>query len=265
MKTKTKSVKLLAWGLLAVGLLAPATNAGEPVAPAPGAPAESHSGWEFSITPYAPLMGLKGTMGISPFLTDVDLPFNKILSHLDGAFTSYLQARNDRWSITGDFVWMKLSASIMPNPITSIGLREEETMGSLALGYSVVRTNSTTVDLLAGAAYTGLDVDITPTVLGFPGLSGSRSGSKDWIEPFVGVAFQQRLSDQWRIFGRADVGGFSGVSDEYWQATVGVGYMFNDHVGLALAYRWISMDYHKGGFVYDTISSGPCLGLTFRF
>ncbi len=56
---------------------------------------------------YAPLMGLDGTVGIRSFSSEVDLPFRDILKNLDAGLTGTFEARRNRWSITGDFIWLK--------------------------------------------------------------------------------------------------------------------------------------------------------------
>ena len=96
-------------------VLSLAAHAGDPVAPAPTiTPAHESSGWEFSGAIYAPMMGLEGDIGIAGITTSVDLSFGDILEELDGGATAAFEARYDRWSITGDFIWLKLSGSARP-------------------------------------------------------------------------------------------------------------------------------------------------------
>ena len=221
------------------------SRAGEPVAPQVAAPpAADHSGWEFTLTAYVPMTGLDGTVGVAPFLADVDMPFSEVIDNLDAGFMVYMNARNDRWSITGDFMWTKLSASLSPTRLTEIDFRQEQITTSLALGYSLVSNDRTTLDLLAGVVYNWIDVELDVSNPAVPALNGSRSSTQDWLEPFVGIACQHQLSEHWMLFGRADVGGFADVSDEYWQVMGGVVYHFNENIAAALVNRWISFDYH---------------------
>lgn len=248
------------------GMLLPSfARAGEPDAAVPVTPPSADPGWEFTLTAYAPLMGLDGSTGITPFLAEVDVPFTDLVDEIDGGFMAYFNARKDRWSITGDFMWIKASASTTPTAFTYVGFQQEQTMANLALGYSLVRDDNTLLEILGGVAYTGLDLDIDLTDVRFPALGGVRSASEDWIDPFVGLVFHHRFNDKWMFFARADFGSFDVSSDEYWQAFLGFTYSFNPNVGVALCYRWISVDYHQGRFDYDIVTSGPCLGLTMRF
>ena len=55
------------------------------------------------------------------------------------------------------------------------------------------------------------------------------------------------------------------VNHKNWQAIAGVSYSLTENASIALAYRIISTDYSKGAFVYDVETSGPNLGLVFKF
>lgn len=259
--------------LIATALFASASlcHAGETVteaAPITPAPA-SDSGWNFLLSVYAPMMGLEGDIGVAGITTSVDVPFDDILKDLDGGFMTAFEARRNRWSITGDLIWLKLSGSAVPTANTYVGFKQEQVMASLALGYELLGNESTTFDFLGGAALTGLDVDLDATfdppgpVL--PAASRSGSGSKTWVDPFVGLRVRHRLSDRWSLFATGIYGGFGVASDEYWQAIAGVGFQLTEHTAFALGYRIISTDYHDGGFTYDVENSGPNLGLVFRF
>jgi len=257
--------------LVATALLAsaPLGHAGDPVASsAPVTPA-TDSGWDFLLTVYAPLMGLEGDLGVAGLTSSVDVPFDDILEDLDGGFMTAFEARRHRWSVTGDLIWMKLSGSAQPTPNSYAGFKQEQVMASLALGYELFGSESTTFDLLGGAALTSLDVDLDATIAPpgplLPTVNRAGSGSETWIDPFVGLRVRHRLSDRWSLFATGVYGGFGVASDEYWQALAGIGYHFSDRTSLALAYRIISTDYQDGGFRYDVDTSGPNLGLVFRF
>jgi opacity protein-like surface antigen len=260
--------QLLATALLAT---APLCHAGEAIAEAaPITPAAaSDSGWDFFLSVYAPLMGLEGDIGVAGLTTSVDVPFDDILDQLDGGFMTAFEARHDRWSITGDFIWLKLSGSTQPTANSYVGFDQEQIMASLTLGYELFGNENTTFDFLGGAALTSLDVDLDAT-LAPPGpvpatVSRSRSGSKTWVDPIVGLRVRHRLSERWSLFATGVYGGFGVASDEYWQAIAGIGFKLTENTTFALGYRIISTDYHDGGFTYDVENSGPNLGLVFRF
>ena len=45
----------------------------------------------------------------------------------------------------------------------------------------------------------------------------------------------------------------------------GATYALTDTIGIAGAWRMLSVDYEQDGIVYDVRQTGPILGLTFRF
>jgi hypothetical protein len=228
-------------------------------------PAPEASEWEFLGALYAPLMGLEGDIGVGPITTAVDLSFGDILEELDGGLTAGFEARRDRWSITGDFIWLKLSASANPAANSYLRFRQEEILASVALGYELCGTERTTLDLLAGAALTSLDVDLELNTPALPVTTRTASGSQEWIDPFVGMRVRHRLSDRWGVFARAEYGGFGVSSEEYWQVLAGISYRTTECTSIALAYRIMAVDYHQAAFDYDTEMSGPNLGLVFQF
>lgn len=254
--------------ILATALLAaaPLSHAGETYTPAPTiTPAAESSDWEFSGAIYAPLMGLEGDIGVAALTTSVDLSFGDILEELDGGATAAFEARYDRWSITGDFIWLKLSASGQPTANSYIGLKQEQILASLTLGYALFDNDCTTIDLLVGGAVNSIDADLELFTPRLPVTIRGASGSEEWIDPFVGLRIRHQFSDRWSVWLRGDYGGFEVSSDEYWQVIAGIGYRLTENTTLALAYRMISTDYQQGTFSYDTQMEGPNLGLIFKF
>jgi hypothetical protein len=229
-------------------------------------PAAAVSDWQFTLGLYSPMMGLEGDVGIAGRSAAVDIPFKDVLKDLDGGFMAAMEVRRGAWSLTGDFIYLKLSDSSALSPTASLSFRQEEILASLALGYEIYSNDRTRFELLAGAALTDQEA-----VLRFTNSTPTRtsllavSGSKTWIDPLVGLRVRHEIAERWTFFARGDYGGFGVSSDEYWQAIAGLSFRINERASLALAYRTISIDYSQGGFVYDTESSGPNLGVLFHF
>jgi hypothetical protein len=233
--------------------------------PAP-APAAAPSGeWDFLLSIYAPVMGLDGDVGLGAVGGPVDLPFGDILEDLDASLTVAMEARRGPWSVTGDFFWLKLSTTAdLPGEAT-LDVREQQILSTLSLGYAIYETDRTTLDVLAGAALTYLELDLTLNTPSLPVTERSDSGSRTWIDPYIGLRLRHQLSDRWSILATGMYGGFGVSSDQYWQALAGFNFRMTEHTSLALVYRVIAIDYDRGGLVYDTETSGPNLGLVVRF
>jgi hypothetical protein len=240
----------------------------EPLAPVQ----DTSDSWNYRVSLYAPLLGLDGTSGIGPISLPIDLPFSDIAENLDGAFIIAAEAQKGKFSIIGDFLWLKLSNSSTPptpGPGSSyLGLKVQQIVGNLALGYQLYESPKWTIDALAGAAYTGLKIDADLTIFPpGPGPQNTRSFGNDesWVDPFLGVRLRYRPSEKWRLFGRVDYGGWGVGSDTYFQTIVGGGYQINDSFGIYAAYRYLSIDYSKNAFSYDVDTSGPQIGVVFAF
>ncbi len=180
--------------------------------------------WQCTGAVYAPLMGLDGTIGIGPVIRDVEVPFHHIFRNLDAGLTGAFEARRNRWSITWDFIWLKLSGSAAPVRESEVFLKEDEVLGSLAVGYQVYGSEKFTVDLLGGAAFTWIDAEVEVITLNLATPQRSRSGSQSWVDPFMGIRCKQMVSERGTIFVTATYGGFGVGSDEYWQLLAGYGY-----------------------------------------
>lgn len=244
-----------------------ASRGGEPAAPVPTlTPAREPSDWEFSLALYAPLMGLEGDIGVAGIAPNhVDIAFEDILDSLDAGLSGAFEARKGRWSATVDAIWLKLSTDADLGAASKLLLRQEQITATLTVGYEIYRDECTSFAVIAGAAYNRLDVDLELITPNLPVTSRSGSGSQEWIDPFVGLRFHRRLGERWSVFATGAYGGFGISSDEYWQAFAGFSYHLSDSTSLALAYRVIAVDYRQGGFVFDTETSGPNLGLVIRF
>jgi opacity protein-like surface antigen len=241
-------------------------HAGEPVSSAPATivPEPSiSSGWEITTALYVPLMGLDGKVGVAGFApAAVDLSFGDVLENMDGGLSGAIEFRKDRFFVGIDAIWLKLSDHVTPTPLTYVRFGQDQLTGSILTGYDIYRTESTSVALMAGAAVNDIDVDLE---LYSPLPPIRRSGSQSWIDPFFGVRVRHQLGERWTLFAEGVYGGFDVSSEEYWQALAGVGYQLTENTTLALAYRIISVDYQQGGFVYDTDTAGPNIGLIVKF
>ena len=207
--------------------------------------------------------------------TSVDMDFSDIWDNLDFGAMGTFEARKGRWGVLFDAIYMEISTSATssrtgPGPIgatltANANLQMEQTMLAAAVTYRVSE-GPTATDVIGGARYSKIEADanIDASLFGQTGVA-ARSGDKDWVDPYVGVRVQHPLADRWTLVGYADVGGFGVGSDLTWQALAGVSYDFSKTVSGKFGYRYLSVDYDKGGFLYDMDSYGLFAGVGFRF
>lgn len=89
----------------------------------------------------------------------------------------------------------------------------------------------------------------------------SLSGTKDWVDPFVGLRGCYHFNDRFYVVGKADIGGFGISSDLAWQTYAALGCHLSQRTVLELGYKCMSVDYTSGGFTNDVRTSGVLLNL----
>lgn len=235
--------------------------------------------WQFEFTPYLWAAGMKGDVkaGTLP-TTGVDMKFTDIAKILDFGLMGAFEARKDRWGFLFDGMYMKVSDSATarqtgPGPIgatltANANLKQKQTMLAGAVAYRALE-GVTPVDIIGGLRYTKLDItaDVNASLFGPLGVgvaaTVSRSGSKSWTDPYVGVRIQHPIADRWTLVGYADVGGASSHSS--WQFAAGANYAYSKDVSIKFGYRELHIDYDKGGALFDVKMYGPYIGAGIRF
>ena len=246
------------------------------LASAPAAAQGGTSTWQFEVTPYLWASAMKGSVqaGALPN-TNVNLSFADIVENLDFGFMGTIETRKDRWGILFDALYMNVSDSATatrtgagPAGATltaNADARVKQGMVSGALAYRIA-DGPTAVDMVGGARYNRIDASATINASLF-GLAGfvTRTGDRGWWDPYIGARVLHRLDDRWTLVGYADVGGFGVGSDFAWQALAGFNYAFSSSVTGKIGYRYISVDYDKGGILYDMQTQGIVIGVGMRF
>jgi len=270
-------------------------------------PTPISSGWQFRVTPYAWAPSVNGDVTVRGRTADIDFWFwdlfdsggsGPVLESL-AALMGYVEARKGPWGIYGDVIWGKFdfsgNAVTQRNPIANLklsaranaGLDYEITMAESGLTYEVARwartRSSTALDLLGGARYWSQELALSLAVdgsvdLGKLGLekSGSlavaRSGTLEWVDPFVGLRVRHQLAPGKELQFLGDIGGFGVGSDLTWQLFGG--YSFDFSVWQAalhgvVGYRALAVDYSQNDAgnknSLDLILHGPVVGLSFRW
>jgi hypothetical protein len=230
---------------------------------APAPPAESD--WVFTAAPYAWLAGVNGSVAaFGAPETDIDISIGDVLKNLDVALMGAGEARNGRFIIASDFMWVKLSADqdVSLGPLANNVELTVETLTATGFGgYSLIYEDGGNLDVVAGARLWS----VNDTLDFSGGLLGSFDDSATWVDPVVGLKGRANISPDFFVTGWAFVGGFGVSSDFMWDAMASVGYEFNDTFSMTAGYRGLGVDYHDDGFVYDVVQSGPILGFVFKF
>jgi len=231
--------------------------------------------WHFNVAPYVWLAGMDGDVTVRGFNSEVDLDFfGDIFEVLDIGALGHFEASKGPWTAMTDLVYMKVSENgDTPGPIISdIDVEMQTLILEVGGAYRVYETDSNffnkpmSLSVLGGLRYTHLDVDVDITAS--PAIA-DRSGSKDWVDPFVGFRTTIQWTRRWSSSVRFDIGGFGVGSDFAYQIATIQKIEINDRFDFVFGYRRLSYDYDDGSgaskFEYDVALSGPLLGMNIKF
>jgi hypothetical protein len=247
-----------------------ATNAadvgGMPTKAVVVSPPEPVGGWTFNLTPYFWAAGLKGDVKLGPNapLTKIDLDFIKILDHLRFAFMGTMEARNGRFGIVTDTIYLSLKASATgPAGFVNAQLADKTFIGTFVGAYRAIDQGTWWLDLEAGGRAWAMKVDLDFASVPL-GVSRSFSKNKSWIDPIIGIRGRAYLAPNFFVQGYADIGGFGVASKSTWQVAGLLGYQYSPKVSFLAGYRYMAVDYDRNGFVWDVNLSGPIFAASFK-
>ena len=217
---------------------------------------------------------LDGTSRIDNVTSDVDVPFDDILEHLDVGYMGYIEHRRNRWSFFGDINYLKLTVddSSSTNGLVEIEVDTEleQTVLEGFVGYRVLErqydSNDLGLDIYAGARHTMLETKLgsEASLLGLTNPR-SRDDDEDWTDAVVGLRLQYGGRQGWISSFRLDVGDGSDSSSEQFMALVG--YQGDSDWLFFGGYRFLNLEYDKNGdsgLGIDIDYKGPLFGASLR-
>ena len=278
---RTLGVGLALMSLIAISLPA---YAGEP------APADK---WTFALRPYLWAPGISGTLkyDVPPSGgggANVDIS-SYVLENLNMALMLNAEARKGDWSLLTDVVYLDVESddsTVKSVSFTGPGGRIDVSAGAdlgtkvkltgveweLAGAYTVARGRNSSLDVLAGFRYLGIEAKtdwklsgtITDNVSGRTfASSGSTSDRVDLWDGIVGIRGTVGLGDsRWAIPYYLDLG--AGSSAFTWQGMAGIEYRYS-WGELQLLYRYLYYDLKGDRLLQNVSLNGPAIGVNFRF
>lgn len=252
---------------LAAAALALATvlHAGEQAPAGVADPAPVASPWWFRVAPYVWVTSTQGNVGLGRIGADVDVSMGDTLSTLQGALMFVAEAGYGDWSIENDVILARLEASA-DTPLPLFG-QVKSTLGQVIwtsyLGRRLFEAGPFSMDLQAGFRLINLseEIELTPGLL----RGRSRSLSRTWIDPVIGLRTRTQLTRWLFLPVRGDVGGFGANSEFTWQAFAGLGAQLTRWGALLAGYRALGYNYDQAGFEYNVVTHGPVIGFEAKF
>ncbi len=229
------------------------------------APAPAPSPWYFRVAPYVWVTSTSGTVGLGRLSADVDVSMADTLSTLQGALMFVAEAGYGDWSLENDVILGRLQSSV-DTPLPLFG-KVQSTLGQVIwtsyLGHRLIEAGPFTADLQAGFRLINLseEIELTPGLL----RGRSKSLSRTWIDPVVGLRTRTQLTPWLFLPIRGDIGGFGANSELTWQAFAGLGGQLTSWGAMLVGYRALGYDYNQSGFEYNVVTHGPVIGFECKF
>lgn len=247
--------------LLATVCTAPALAADAVQTPPP-----LDNGWRYQASIYGWATALNGDIGIRSLPpAHVNLSAWDAIQHLDGAFAGSLMANDGTWLLFTDFMYAKVKADYgFRRSSGTADFDQEQFLVNALVGRRIpLDIQNFQLYGTAGIRYQHYEANLDIDPARFRSIN--RNGSKDWVDPVIGLTMHYDFTPKWFLDAMVDVGGF-GISSHFTtQDTVAVGYNWNDHISSSLGYRVLYTDYSKGGFSYDATQHGIISSLIVHF
>ena len=221
--------------------------------------------WNFTAAPYMLFLSMDGDAAIRGLPIDVDASTGDIFDNLDFGVMFFFEARNDKWAVNFDLLYMNLGKE----GVTPLVSRNAEVdMKQLAITVTGLYRLNHWFEVGLGGRINSIDASVNIAAGDYILPGRDFSMNQTWFDPLVVVRAMTQLNNKWRLGMLANIGGFGMGSDFAWEINPIVGYQFSKLFEIDIAYRWLGMDYETGTgtdyFKYDMLISGPELGLLFH-
>jgi len=229
-------------------------------------------GWQFGANIYMwmPTIGGKSDSGDT-----IEINFDDILKDLEFTYMGGVEARNGRWHLTTDVIYLKLEQDNNGKVTVPVGpgeadLKVDATVKlqswvvSPAVGYSFIETEKVRMEVLAGARYLWLKPELDLDVTG-PLKSRDKkiSDSGDVWDGIVGIRGNVNLDKNWYVPYYVDIG--TGDSNLTWQWMAGFGCKVSRVVDVVAAWRYMYWRFDDNKVLKKLYINGPGVGVKFRF
>jgi hypothetical protein len=223
--------------------------------------------WHISVSPYLWLPGVHGTIGAFGRNADFRASPSDLLSHFRFGLLGSVEARRQRMLTNMDLMFLRLRADrALPFPpgllATSAQLTANMFILTPKVGFRLIDATKLKADFLTGFRYWhfGETLQFSPSPLGL-----NFSKAQNWVDPLVGGRIAADLSRKTVFTLAGDVGGWGAGSQLEYQIVGLLGYKLNPAMTLLGGYRYLYVDYQKGGqagAIVTTAMSGVVLGVT---
>lgn len=191
------------------------------------------------------------------------ISFNQIYKNFDLVFMGHLGGQKEKLGFMVDVIYLDMSVSERDHVAPGIVHDKTEIQNTILTSvatYRVVDDGQFNLDILGGARYLYMDVNLKFNVLPDLGDDGSV------INGIVGFRGNIQLDKNWRVPFYYDVG--KGDSELTYQAFAGLNYSFSSF-DLAAGYRYMKFKFDDdddfGEVLNNIVIKGPMVGAKYYF
>jgi len=237
-----------------------------PQNPSSSPPMLDDSGWHLELSPYLWFAGTHGTVGAFGRDASVHGSAWDLLKHFDFGLMGAAEARHNRFLLTGDLLWIRLSdSSALPFPnlsATSVDVRVGQFLWTSKIGYRVINSKRFKADANVGARFwhLGQKLNFNPSIFGL-----NINTSQNWADIVVGGRVELPMGPKTSITVLGDMGGWNATAKQDYQFAGLLNFKVHPKWTLSAGYRYLFVDYRNGNGVYNMVTDGALLGLTYHF
>jgi hypothetical protein len=229
-------------------------------------------GWQLGADVYMwmPTFGGKTANGDT-----IEITYDDLLKDLEFTFMGGVEARNGRWHLTTDVIYLKLKQEnngkvTVPVGPGEIDLKVDATVKlqawvvTPAVGYTFIDTEKVRMEVLAGARYLWLKPELELDITGpLHSRDKNISDSGDVWDGIIGIRGNVNLDKNWYVPYYIDIG--TGDSDLTWQWMAGFGVKVSKVVDVVAAWRYLYWKFDDNEVLHNLYINGPLVGVKFRF
>lgn len=215
--------------------------------------------WQFKTAPYIYMAGISGSISFLNQSVPVEADFGDILDKLGFAGMFHGEMQKNRFSIMTDIIYIKLKkgGSLINGNVPVDGVLEESIV-EIGGGYTLLKSENLTLDILAGARFFNMCTTISnenTTLI---------EKKFNFTDPYIGMRYGLKIN-KWTNNTRFDFGGFDIGSELSWKFNFLIGYGLSQKTSLFVGYQGYDVKYVKDRFTYDVYTAGPLLGVNLNF
>lgn len=236
----------------------------DPVPSTSSASSSDQGGWHLDLSPYLWFAGTHGTVGAFGRDASVHASAGDLLSHFNFGIMGASEAYVDRFVLSGDLLWIRLSdSSALPfaaRSTTSADVRVGQFVWTSKIGYRLIDSTKLKADANVGVRFwhLGQSLNFSPSILGI-----NISSSQSWADIIVGGKVEVPFGPKASITALGDVGGWNATAKLDYQFAGLLNFKASPKWTVSAGYRYLFVDYRSGASIYNMVTPGAILGLTY--